>query len=262
MNFKSCTIFCFAFLFCITLLSQDNSNNKSLLNIKLGLSQESVKDIVFSDLKFHGIVPSFGIAFEKEKANTHLSIFANGKYGKIDYDNKYFKSDFIDMNLGFKYAKVLPNKFLSDLYLGTVINAGLNILDYDGYENGSWMSGYSLGFFARKKFSFGEKQNLVAELHYPVIALLSRPQYAGRDEFVFANTDKISKILFTRNKLYSIDKFINPLIKIRYNYSLEKLNLFSSLNYEFLYLDSTIKNYRNSIGLHVGVFFNLNSKNQ
>ena len=246
-------------LIALSAFAQDEPKQRNLY-IKIGPSSQSLKDKVFSDLNFKGLVLAYGIGYNKSNSKKYYGIDITGNYGNISYEG-LFKSAYINFNLAIKYTVNLNKENINGLYAGPALNARLNILDYEGYDNGSWMSGYSLDLLLRKNISLVELP-LSLEFTLPLVGLLSRPAYAGRDEFVFANTDKIPKILFSRNDLYFMNQFLNPQIALNYQKASGRFNFLSSIRYEFLYLDSVNEYYKNSIDLHFGIVWNLNYKKQ
>lgn len=225
------------------------------ISISGGIVNHVLKDNVFSDLRFEGFVSQFGLDFQNINSKSYLSIAINGNYGTIDY-NKFFKTSYLDFNLIANYARSINKTNLNSLYVGGSFKSLINILDYNGYENGSWMTGYSLAILLRKNLRL-KKTIITTELSFPLVGLFSRPTYAGRDEFVFSNTDNISKIIFSRNKFYSFQNYINPCVSLRYTYSLGKIKMYSVLRYEFLYLNSVHKYLKSSLGINVGVTFTI-----
>jgi len=136
-------------LLALDVFAQDDSPNELTLYLEFGVSNASLKDQVFSDLKFNGIVFQSSLGFEKTTNLSFWSVGLSGKLGTIKYDN-IFPTLYLDFDLSFKFAKTIDHSARNSLYAGGVFASKLNILDYDGYENGSWMSGHSLGLLLRK----------------------------------------------------------------------------------------------------------------
>jgi len=220
-------------------------------NVILNLSNETLKDKAFSDLRFNGNTFGLGLEYEKLNSRSYSSLGVAADFGNIGYNN-FFASDYINLVFRLKYAKQLENFAIKKFHAGFTFDSRLNILDYDGFENGSWTSGYSLGLLLRKEIVV-KGTRLEIEFALPFIGLLSRPPYTGIDEYVFANTDKIAKILFTRNKLYTLNKFINPSLSLKYRKDIGKINLFTSIHYEFLFIDSVLAYTKHSFGLNLGL---------
>lgn len=248
------------FLLCGLLsFAQESQPNTRNLYLEIGVSHESLKDKVFADLKFDGPIFQAGLGFEKTTNKSFWSVDLSGNFGTIKYGN-IFPTLYLDLGLGFKYAKSINSTDQNSLFAGGAIYSNLNILDYNGYENGSWMTGHNIGILLKKNVLL-KNHAVETELIFPLISLISRPPYAGRDEFVFSNTDNIPKIILTRNKLYSVNKFFNPKVSFKYSYDLGKLDLFSRVQYEFLLLNTENKYLRNSLEINFGLALDFNRKN-
>lgn len=245
-----CTLIC-----SISVNLSAQSDSKKLV-VHGGALQVALVDEVFSDLRFGGLLYQVGVGYEQNKGRSFWSFNLKGDAGNIDYNN-LFTSYYLELNLDLKLGRSINQNDQSAFYAGAFINGRLNILDYDGYENGSWMSGYSLGVFVRKSWG----KHVEVELDVPLVGLLSRPPYAGRDEYVFANTDNISKILFTRNEVFTIQEFLNPLVLVRYTYPIGRVDVFGAAQYSFLWLDGENPYSRSKLGVNLGFMFHLGQNN-
>lgn len=226
------------------------------ISVRGGIVNQVLKDKVFSDLKFEGFVSQLSLDFQSISSKSYWSIALTGNYGGIGY-NEFFNTQYLDFNFIATYARSANQANLNALYVGASFKSLVNIIDYDGYENGSWLTGYSVAILLKKNINL-KKTIINTELSLPIGGLLSRPPYAGRDEFVFSNTDNISKIIFSRNKFYSFNNFINPCASIKYAYSFSKTKIFSVISYEFIYLNSIHKYLKSSVGISVGLTYNFN----
>lgn len=236
-----------------TLHSQSETNKKqSTISLSLGLDNQTLKDRTFSPTVFSGNTPCFGIGFEQNIRDEKLwSTSLNGSAGIIDYKNKYFETNYISAQFRFNYLWKIKSYENSKLYFGGQVRSVMNILDYDGFASGSWFTSQQLEPMLIYKHKISDKQSITGQFSYPIIGLVGRPKYAGVDEFTVINSDNIPEILYSRLKLQSINKLINPNLALKYSYEVQKAVFSISANYNYLQVNSVRKYYKNSLGLQL-----------
>lgn len=250
---KTLPIILVSLLISCTLLGQDDLTSiNNNLTIQAGVNYLSLIDQTFSPIVIAGTIPNFRIGFNQNKRNKTLwSTDISVAYGNLDYNNEYFSSTYASVQLSFNYLSKIKSFGKSKLYLGGQFSSVLNILDYDGFESGSWYTAQQLEPILIYHYAISEKQAVSGQFSYPIASLVGRPNYAGVDEFVVANSDNIPKILYSRMKIYSLNKLINPNFELKYSYNLRKIVLSISANYSYLQVNSISKYYKNELGLNL-----------
>jgi len=233
-------------LLSINVFGQDTNEENSRFFFELGIANKTLKDRSFSKLRFHGFIPSLEIGYENTKKN-YWNIDLLAKYGIINYRNRHFPTTYIEGNLSIRYALPVSDKS----WAGGRFRTSLNVLDYDGFDNGAWMTKHHLDVFLRHSFNIS-KHSFIGEFTYPLIGLASRPRYAGLDEFIAANSDNIPKILYAQNKIYTLHNYAEPTLRLKYIFKSGKSNYYSRLTYSYLYLNSVNAYFKHSIRLSFG----------
>lgn len=254
---KKITLILLTFLFTQLLYAQsDQVNVQNRFSVKVGISHLSLKDRVFSPIKISGIVPRIELAFEQKKQ--HQTLWSSGitvNYGNLDYKGNLFPTTAASLQLYFNYLKGIKSSKNANIYLGGQYNSTVNLLDYDGFSSGSWYSAQQFEAILKYQFSISRKQLVEIQLSYPLASLVSRPDYAGLDEFVVVNSDKIPKILYSNLKVYSLNKLFNPRFALVYSHQLEKTLLSLTASYEYLQVNSIRRYFENGWSLSIGVHF-------
>jgi len=247
---------------------QDNNNLKdanilNTLSISPGLDYISLKDRTFSPIVFAGTAPKISLGFRQNRRNEKLwgsSISAS--VGEINHKSEYFESIYVSAQFTFDYLSLIKSIGKSKVYLGGQFRSELNILNYDDFYSGSWYTAQQLEPILIYKFIASGKQSITGQFSFPIIGLVGRPGYAGVDEFVVVNSLNIPKILYSKTKIQSLNKFINPTFKIEYSYNLPKIRFTLAANYSYLQVNSIRKYYRNELGFHLGFHFKFGKKNE
>ncbi|MEE9439266.1 MAG: hypothetical protein V3V14_09730 [Saprospiraceae bacterium] len=222
------------------------------ITIQSGASYLALKDQTFSPIVFSGVIPSIRLGFNQNRYNEKLwNTDISLSYGNIDYKNKYFKSTFIAAQFTFNYLWKIRSFKNSKIFLGGQFKSVLNLLDYDGFNSAGWFTAQQLEPILIYTYAISGRQSISGQFSYPIMSLVSRPSYAGIDEFVVVNSDNVPKILYSRMKLYSLNKLINPNIELKYSYTLKRSIFSISANYSYLQVNSVRKYYKNTLGLNL-----------
>lgn len=246
------TVLTILFLFVSKFVSGQNDSIEINNNFTLesGISYLSLKDITFSPIVFSGFIPNVSLGFNQNRRNGVLwSADISISYGNIDYNNTYFSSTYTSAEVSFNYLLKVKSSENSKFYLGGQFSSVLNILDYEGFSSASWYTAQQLEPILLYNYTISEKQSITGQFSYPLVGLVSRPSYAGVDEFVVANSNNVPKILYSRMKLYSLNKLINPNFQLKYTYNLRKIIVSIIGNYSYLHVNSARKYFKNELGL-------------
>ncbi len=241
----------------------DSTKISNSLKIEAGVDFISLKDQTFSPTVFSGNTPMFGLGFSQnirnEKLwNTDISI----SYGNIDYKNEYFTSTYIAAQFRFNYLWKIRSLKNSKIFLGGQFGSVINLLDYDGFNSAGWFTAQQLEPVLIYTYTISEKHSISGQFSHPIVSLVSRPSYAGIDEFVVINSDNVPKILYSRMKLFSLNKLINPNLELKYSYKLKRTIFSISANYSYLQVNSVRKYYKNKFGLNLELQIKLGRKNK
>lgn len=227
---------------------EESSPKTSAIHIHAGAANILMKDRSFSPLNFYGTTFASALGYEKQKKE-HLLVFdLKVKYGTLTY-NKYFPTDMYDVKLSGGYARKLHYEHQPlQGFVGAKVHGALRLLNYNGFDNGSWISSVGLDIFYVGEYTLNDKHALRVDFSYPILAYAVRPPYAGFDAYVseLAADNKIPTILFTKGILTSGVKLVNPVLTLGYVYNLsDKMDI--SARYSFDYLHYHPSNYiRNS----------------
>jgi len=226
---------------------EDNPLKTNSIHIQAGTANVLMKDRSFSPLNFHGLTSAFTLGYQRQKKE-HLLVFdIKAKYGTLTY-NKYFPTSMYDVKLSGGYAKKIHENQPLQGFLGAKVHTALRLLDYNGFDNGSWISSIGLDILYVGEYALNDKYALRIDFSYPIFAYAVRPPYAGFDAYVseLAADDKIPTILFSKGILTSGIKLVNPVLTLGYIYEAsEKIDI--SIHYSFDYLHYNPSNYiRNS----------------
>ncbi len=248
------------FLVCLmvytnTVYGQENAPTKiNLISLEAGLSNEVLLDQTFSRLKFQGWVPCFKVGYEKKIPKSYFwKLTLRAAYGGVDYNNTLFSSDFIEARLVCSYARAVWIKPNNIAYVGANISSNVGILDYNGFDSGSWLTAQNIAAFSRLETKITQKHGLETTFALTLLSAYSRPPYGGINEFIVANSDNIPAIIYSNIKLDSFNKVLCPELNLNYTYQLPKLTLFAGINYRYIRVLSVRKLYRNSTAFKVGI---------
>ena len=246
------------------LLGQISSAEVSTnLTVQSGVSFVTLKDQTFSPIVFSGFVPNIRLGFNQNIRNKELwSVHLSLSSGNIRYNNKYFSSTHQNAQFTLNYLTKLKSFGKSKVFLGGQLNSELNTLNFDGFSSGSWYTAQKLEPIVIYDYEISDRQSIRGQLHYPIASLIGRPPYGGVDEFVVANDDNIPKILYSRLKIYSITKLVNPDIELRYFYTLQKTALSITANYSYIQVNSVRKYSKNELNLSAAVKINIGKYNE
>ena len=242
---------------------QNNTPKISSLSFSTGLNYIKFKDRTFSPIVFSGLLPEINLGFRKTtEKNSLWNIDLNLSYGTVNHTNNYFESTFVSAQLAFNYLKEIKSDKKSRIYLGGQIRSILNVMDYEGFASGSWYSAQQLEPILIYDYTITNRQSIRGQFHCPIFNLVSRPSYAGVDEFVVVNSDNISKILYSRLKVYSLNKIINPNFEIQYLFKLKKINFSFSTRYSYLQVNSIRRYKRNQLNLNLGIHIKIGKNDE
>lgn len=239
---KTVYICTFLSMFCMTLIHAQNMEDSppktSSIHVHIGAANVLMKDRSFSALNFSGTILTTTLGYEKQKKE-HLLVFdLNTKYGTLTY-GKYFPTDLYDLKLSGAYARKLRYKHQPlQGFLGAKVHSALRLLDYNGFDNGSWISSVGLDIFYVGEYTLNHKNTLRIDFSYPILAYAVRPPYAGFDAYVseLASDNKIPTILFTKGILTSGLKLVNPTLVLGYVYDLsDKIDISARYSFDFLH---------------------------
>lgn len=232
---------------------QNDSNKKhNALALSVGLDNISLKDQTFSPSVFSGNIPNLSLGFSRNiRDQKLLNTFISVSVGDIDYKNQYFTSTYYSAQFSFNYLWKINSYGQSKIFLGGQFGSILNLLDYDGFVSASWFTALQLAPVLIYSYDISEKHSISGQFSHPIMNLVSRPSYAGIDEFVVINTENVPRILYSRLKLYSLNKLINPNLELKYSYELQKSVFSISANYSYLQVNSIRKYYKNSLGFNL-----------
>jgi len=252
MNMKKLLLIFKSLLITCTVLGQnDLTSIKNYLTIQPGISYLSLKDQTFSPIVFSGTSPTIKLGFGQNRRNeARWNTDISASYGNIDYQNEYFPSAYLSAQFSFNYLSKFKSLGKANLFLGAQFRSVLNILDFEGFNSGSWYSAQQLEPMLIYDFRISEEQSITAQFSYPIASLVSRPRYS-KDEFVVANSANIPKILYSRMNLYSLNKLINPNFKLGYSYDFRKVVFSITGEYDYLQVNSITKYYKNEWGLNL-----------
>lgn len=252
-----------SFLICHVGYGQNDSAITNTLTLSPGLDYISLKDRTFSPIVFTGVAPKVKLGFSQNRRGHALwHSIITVSLGNINHENEYFSSTYASVHFCFNYLSIIKSSRKSKIYLGGQFRSALDVLDYDGFESGAWFSAQQLEPIILYTFSISEKQSFTGQFSYPVVSLVSRPRYAGVDEFVVINSDNISKILYSRKQIQSLNKVINPNFKFKYAYNLPKICFSISANYSYLQVNSIRKYYKHEFGINLGFHLKISKKNE
>lgn len=247
--------------FCAQLgLAQGRTN---YLFVQAGIESLSLKDRTFSPTVFSGVVPQVGVGFHQNIRDERLwNARVSASVGTIDYENRYFPSDYTSAQLTFNYLWKAETIGQSKLFVGAQLESVLNVLDYEGFSSGSWFSAQQLEPIVQYTYPIAENQSISGQFSYPILSLVSRPPYAGVDETVVINSDNIPKILYSRTELYSLGKLIDPNLELKYVYRFSKGVFTLAANYNYLQVNSIRKYYRNRLGINATYHLKIGKKDE
>ncbi|MGB1206784.1 MAG: hypothetical protein ACPG5B_14135 [Chitinophagales bacterium] len=249
-------------IFYLSLLKGQNESvktNKFIL-MEGGFQNEILKNKTFSALKFQGIIPSIRFGYEARKDTSIWSSNLNILYGSINYNNEFFPSDFIDINLNVNYVTKVFQTKKARFFVGGQFSSTIQLFNYDDFSNGSWQTTQTIDFLFKHQYIINSKHVFSSQMSYPLLGLASVPKYGGLDEFVVVNSDNIPKILYSRMSLFSLHSLFNPKIEIAYEYHRPKIGVRASSTYQYFQINSIKKYYRNSIGFHLALMLKIGRK--
>jgi len=243
---------------CLSIVSDiigqnDSAKINSAVTIQAGLDYISFKDRTFSPIVFSGTIPEIRLSFNQNRKDRRLwSTNISISSGNIDYMNKYFSSSISSLNFSFNYLAKFASFGRSKFYLGGQFGSAIDLINYENFASGAWFTAQKLEPILIYRYKIKERQSISGKFSFPIVSLVGRPSYAGVDEFVVVNSDNIPKILYSRMKVYSLNKLVNPDFELRYSYVLRRFAFSVSVSYSYLQVNSIRKYYKNELGLNIG----------
>jgi len=229
-------------------LQSQNVMAQDGFHLELGATQLYSKDNVFSLLKFQGQLVQPHIGYRRNKGgNRQWSIYFSPGLGSIFYNKELAGTDRTKHFTSSRYQAGLELDYLfrstTSRWLGVGFISSAMILDFDGFDNGSWYTQQALAVKAKEDFSLSDRLNLI-----------SRPSYSEVDEWVVIQEDSVGNIIYGRSELYAIGQFINPIFQVRL-YPSNSSRWYLKARYYYHGI-SSIKSFReHGLGVSLGYTF-------
>jgi hypothetical protein len=211
-------------------------NNR--IGIEVGYDQGYLKDQIFSILNYSqgGILVGLNYLYYKPNGNYRIqSKFSFGS-GNLKTDvSDFFQSTYIAANFQLDYLRKLPfvKKERLCMYIGAQYRTQLNYFDWDDLSTFSYLATHGLAIKALGTYQLSTRSNIQSSISIPIFQSLVRPPYNGIDEFVIANTNNVSKILFTGNAS-SFNKYLAVNWQTNFRFDISK-RFELMVNYNMLY---------------------------
>jgi hypothetical protein len=210
----------------------------SRIGIEVGYDQGYLKDQIFSFLNYSqiGIVVGLNYLYYKPNGNYRIQSSFSFGLGNLKTEvSDFFESSYIMANFQLDYLRKLPfiKKERLCIYIGPEYRTQLNYLDWDDLSTFSYLATHGIAIKALGTYQLSTRSNIQSSISIPFFQSLVRPPYNGIDEFVIANTNNVSNILFT-GKASSFNKYlgVNWQTNLRFDIS-KRFELM--VNYYMLY---------------------------
>ena len=221
--------------------------------ISIGAEQASLKDRTFSPTVFSGILPTANLAFRRNNRDQKLiSARIRASYGNIEDSGEYFRSTITSAGLSINYLSRIKSTTQSKVFFGGQFKSVLEVLDYNGFESGSWFTAQRLEPILHYQYSLSDEHLIAGQFSYPLLSYVTRPNYAGVDEFVIVNSQNIPKILYSRGQFQSITKVIHPEVELNYYFSMDRIRFTASAHWSYLQVNSVWKYRKLNTGFRIG----------
>lgn len=204
------------------------------INLNVGFSRDLLADNYFSKLRFDGLGIRFGLNYDSKSEKHWWNIGANGGFGTISTSKDYFPTRLTSYKLSGLYTHRVTEIGPVEFYLGGKIQSRGQILNFEDYDNISWLAAHGFSLQTAFNFPFFKKHSIKLNISLPFLTYVSHPPYAGFDEKV----DEMSEIelLFTGDWV-TFNKFNHPELKLQYGFEINK-HFQVGLQYLLSYLNS------------------------
>jgi hypothetical protein len=186
-------------------------NNR--IGIEVGYDQGYLKDQIFSLLNYSqgGILVGLNYLYYKPNGNYRVqSKFSFGSGNLKTNVSDFFESTYIAANFQLDYLRKLSfiKKERLCIYVGAQYRTQVNYFDWNDLSTFSYLATHGIAIKALGTYQLSTRSNIQSSVSIPFFQSLVRPPYNGIDEFVIANTNNLSKILFTGNAS-SFNKYLS-----------------------------------------------------
>lgn len=216
-------------------------NLKNNIGIDLGYNQGYIKDNNYSPLNYTQSGIKTSLKYNRYFPNCKNIIAASIDFnlGKMNYEKIiFFKTDYYSgaLNLSYlrKIATIQKNKF--NFYLGVQYNTRILFIGWKGTEAFSYIGVHGLSSQFSMYYYIHPRHLLSTIISVPILQVLARPPYNGRNDYIIENQDNPTKILF-KGKVSSLHNYLALDWHTKYTYNISRrFNI--TLAYELIYQKS------------------------